>query len=156
MTIRQQRNLRINIINRINHPIRLPPLRRRTQEIIRIGDAKQLVPAVEAAPGDDGLETLAQTVHFGSAHVSEGGHAVPVEGGQRHLVEVDDADVGGAGAGEGCHGVGADASDADDDDEAVAELFEAFVGEEDSVSCKLLEDELCSRESGLACACWIS
>lgn len=57
------------------------------------------------------------------------------------MVEVDEADFATAGARQGGCCVGADAAAADDDYKGVAQLGEAFVGEEDAVTGELLEDQ---------------
>jgi len=77
MTIMQQRNLTINIINRINHKIRFLAIQGPKLALRRLLSEK-LVYAVEMGPGGDLLESLADAVDFGGSYVCESGYGMAV------------------------------------------------------------------------------
>lgn len=92
-------------------------------------------------------------MYLGDAHVGEGGDGVSVQRAERHLVEVDEAELGDAGSRERGGGVGPDAADADDYDKGIAELLEAFGAEEYAVPRELFEDEFVVKVAGLRALC---
>lgn len=142
MAVRQQRDFALDVVDGIDDEGGSLAVRVGRELDRRARLAEELVAAVEVRPGGDLLEASAETVHLGGADVGEGRNGVAVEGGEGHLVEVDETKVGAAGAGEGGGCVRAHAAAADHDDEGGAEFGEAGVSEEDAVSGQLLKDEV--------------
>lgn len=69
------------------------------------------------SPRGDLLEAPTDAVHLGSSHVRQGGNGVAIQGGESHLVEVDEAEVGTTRTSEGGCCMGADTAATDYNDE---------------------------------------
>lgn len=150
MAVFQQCNLGVDVVDRIDHEIRLlSAFSPRPQQPFGILPVKLLQAQVELDPGGDGPQPPLQALHLGQPHVRQCCHRVSVQAAQGHLVEVDQPQPRDAGPGERRCRVAADAAAAHHDHEGAAQLVEPLGGQEDAVPRQLLEDQLIVEVAGL-------
>lgn len=154
MAVFQQRDLGINIIDRIHHKLRLalPRALPSAQQRLRAPRIKLLRAQVKPHPRRDLRQPALQALDLGQADVGERRHRVPVQARQRDLVEVDQPQRRDAGARQRRGRMRAHAAAADDDDERGAQAVEAVGGEEHAVARELLEDQFRVEVAGLGAA----
>lgn len=150
MAVLEQGDLGVDVVDGIDHEIRLlPAFGPGRQQSFGAVAVKFLQAQVELDPRRDRSQPPLQALYLGKPHVRQCCNRMPVQATQRDLVEVDQPQLRDAGPSERGCGVAADAATADHDHERVAQLIEAFGREEDAVPGQLLEYQLIVEVAGL-------
>jgi hypothetical protein len=137
VTVLQQRDFAVYIIDRIDYEIGIP-----AQQFGCLCGGEENIAAVELHPWCDGSKPLAETVHFRRPDICERSDSMSIQRRKRDLVEVYKPNMRCAGARERGDSMRAYAANTDDYYECFSEFGETFVGQEDAVARQLFEDQI--------------